>query len=124
MPRDTRTGPKDVLVEYLTNGVEGVERLNADKGPFTRRTLRDAMKMLEDRGSDFVALEDWCKKTQGFGLNNRSSAHGPKTGEERTYKAQGKVGAPYMKLPLRTLGIKPGEPVKTAFLEGKLVTTA
>lgn len=123
MPRDTRTGPKDVLVEYLTNGVPGVESLDKERGPLTRRTLRDAMKDLLDRGSDYSALERWCRDKYGFGLHNRQAARGPKTGDEREYRVQGTDNAPFMKLPLSTLKVKPGSTVKTAFLDGKLITT-
>jgi hypothetical protein len=123
MSRDTRTGPKEVLVEYLTTGVSGVEELEKAKGPLTRRTLRDAMKELQDRGTDFRTLEAWCREKHGFGLNNRHTSRSPKTGEEREYKVQGKAGAPFMKLPLATLGVAPGGAVKTAFMDGKLVTT-
>jgi hypothetical protein len=122
MSRDTRTGPKDVLLEYLTDGVEGVERLDTEKGPLTRRTLRDAMRELQDRDTDYRPLENWCQRKYGFGLHNRQAARGPRTGEERLYKAQGKPGSPFMKLPLSTLGVKPGGKVKTTFLDGKLIT--
>lgn len=122
MSKGSRSSIHEVMVEYLTNGLPGVVELDKAK-ELTRTTLRGAMKELHDRDADFEALERWCRKKYGFGLNNRQDARGPKMGDEREYKVQGTKNAPFVKLPLRTLGAKPGGTVKVAFLESKLVTT-
>jgi hypothetical protein len=110
--------------EYLIDGVKGVSALNAAH-PLSRRTLIRAMKSLKRRGKEYQGLETWCKETYGFGIENRRATRtAPKVGEERAYKTQGAAGSPIGKIPLKTLGLQPGDTYKARFLDSTIVLSA
>jgi hypothetical protein len=119
-----KVAAKDITVEYLTGGVEAVEAMDKEQGPLSRVVLRGAMKILQDRGQSFVDLEKWCRESHGFGLNNRAGLRAPKIGEERRYRVQEARGGPFMKLPLRTLGVARGSFVRGRFVDGQIVVEA
>jgi len=117
MAKKKKPSWKDVIVELKSpGGLANVAELGA-----SRPVLREAMRQLETRGEDFSDLEDWCKRTHGFGLHNRGKRV-PVAGDERVYKVQGYPdGAPYAKTPLNTLGLEKGAQVKVTFGDDQIV---
>lgn len=117
---------KDVVVEYLTGGLEAVEAFDKAHGPLSRNVLRTAMRLLEEKEKTFTDLDKWCRKQHGFGLNNRAGLRAPKVGEQRRYKVQiGRgSGGPFMKLPLATLKVDGDSYVKGLFEDGRIIIVA
>jgi hypothetical protein len=111
---------KDVEIAFLLDGINGVERLikgRKNPGAVVKRALRD----LKTQGTDVRALEEFV--AERFGSTGRGRSV-PQVGEERRYKAQQiKNGAPFLRLPLNTLGIKKGRPVRVRFEDGRIVVS-
>jgi hypothetical protein len=114
---------KDVVVEYLTGGVDAVAAFDEANGPLSRSVLRKAMKLLKEKEKPYADLEKWCRQHHGFGLNNRAGLRAPKVGEKRRYKVQmGRgSGGPFMKLPLTTLDVDGDSYVRSVFEDGRIV---
>lgn len=111
---------KDVQIAYLLDGIAGIERLiKGRKSPAA--VLKRALRELKAQGSDTRELESFI--AEKFGSTGRGRSV-PQAGEERRYKAQQiKSGAPFLRLPLNTLGIKKGKAVRVRFEADRIVVT-
>lgn len=111
---------KDVQIAYLLDGIAGIERLiKGRKSPVA--VLKRALRELKAQGSDTRELESFI--AEQFGSTGRGRAV-PQVGEERRYKAQQiKSGAPFLRLPLNTLGIKKGKQVRVRFEADRILVT-
>ncbi len=111
---------KDIQIAYLLDGIEGVDRLvKGRKSPAA--VLKRALRELKSQGSDTSELEGYV--AEKFGSTGRGRSV-PQAGEERRYKAQQiKAGAPFLRLPLNTLGIKKGKQVRVRFEADRIVVT-
>jgi hypothetical protein len=111
---------KDVQIAYLLDGLDGVERLlKGHKAP--AGVLKRALRELKSQGSDTRELESYV--AEKFGSTGRGRSV-PQVGEERRYKAQQiKSGAPFLRLPLNTLGVRKGKQVRVRFEDDKIVVS-
>ncbi len=111
---------KDVQIAYLLDGIAGIERLiKGRKSPAA--VLKRALRELKAQGSDTRELESFI--AEKFGSTGRGRSV-PQVGEERRYRAQQiKSGAPFLRLPLNTLGIKKGKQVRVRFEADRIVVT-
>jgi hypothetical protein len=103
---------KDVQIQFLMDGVNGVEGLY-ERGLASKATVRRALRELKSSGRDTSHLERWV--VERFGSTGRGRA-APIIGETRTYKAQQiNTGGPFLRLPLDVLGIEKGSTVRVTF---------
>jgi hypothetical protein len=103
---------KDVQLAYLLEGIESVGRLWAT-GTLSKATVRKALKKLRDSGENVEQFDSWMLNTIGPIGRGRS---GPTPGETRSYKTQQiKAGGPFLRLPLDSIGVHKGDPVRVAF---------
>lgn len=111
---------KDVQLQYLLGGTMAVELLLV-QDTVSKATLKKAIREMDPE--KVKGLEEWY-----WGRYGSSAGRGrqpPKIGESRTYKAQQLKGqaAPFLRLPLSSLGIAKGEPVRVTFQDGHITVT-
>jgi len=112
---------KDVQIAYLLDGLEGIERLIEGRSN-PSSVIKRALRELKSQGSDVEALEEYV--SEHFGTSGRGRSV-PQCGEERRYKAQQiKGGAPFLRLPLNTLGVRKGKVVLVKFDGDRIVVSS
>lgn len=115
--RRTLASFKDVQLAYLMEGVPAVAALVRDDRA-SPTTVRRALKMLQESGSDVAALERWVATNIGPIGRSRSA---PGVGEVRSYKVQQVKGSgPFLRLPLDCLGVEKGGVIWVQF-EGERI---
>ena len=109
---------KDIQIQYLLDGISGVEKLlQGRKNPGA--ILRRALRVLKEQGRAVDALESYVEEKFGAGGRGRSM---PSVGEERRYKAQQiKTGGAFLRLPLAPLGVKKSGLVRVRFEADRVV---
>ncbi len=110
---------KDVQILFFKHGtdaiVKGIENQEIAI-PVARRAVAEIQK--EDPNVKEL-LSSVLSKYAPRGFRGREM---PKVGEHRDYKAQAlKADAPFLRLPLRPLGIKKGDSVRVSFEADQLV---
>lgn len=111
---------KDVQIQFLMDGVNGVEGLY-ERGMASKATVRRALRELKASGRDTSGLERWV--VERFGSTGRGRA-APIVGETRTYKAQQiNTGGPFLRLPLDVLGIEKGSTVRVTFGDNSITVS-
>lgn len=114
----TRLGYKDVQIEYLLNGIVGVENLFTEK-KVSSSAIRRALSSFQEAGRDVGALERWVINNTGRIGRGRDR---PAPGEARTYRAQQvKKSGPFIRLPLDAIGAYKGKMVKAEFEKDRIV---
>lgn len=101
---------KDVALAFLCDGMVGVERMNA-----RRNVVAKAIEYLKLQGRNTDALE-------AIAPRQRRGREEVKVGTERVYLAQ-QIGdkAPFLRVPLNTLGAKKGGKLKVRFEADRII---
>ena len=105
-----RTSFKDVEIAFLLDGVDGVQKLKAN-----RTTIRKAVQSLQSKGKNADALSALAPAS-GRGRSM------PSSGSERRYRAQQiKTGGAFLRTPLNTIGVKKGGLVSVKFEPDRII---
>jgi len=118
--RAAQVSYKDVMIAYLADGVDAVDRL-LTQTPTASAAIRKALKALRDQGVAAATLEALIKARISDGKRGRQS---PIVGDERTYRAQqlAKAGA-FINLPVTPLGIAKRGLVVVRFEQDRIVVS-
>jgi hypothetical protein len=115
-----RLSYKDVQIAYLQDGVPAVEKLLKD-GRTNKAAVRKALEALRELGAAAATLDDFVRAQLG---NDRRGRAAPLVGSERTYRAQQlETGSPFLRLPLKTLGVKKGSLLTVRFDRDQIIVS-
>lgn len=109
---------KDLQIAYLRDGLDSVTQLYQE-GKASRIALKKACASLKQMGTPMSSFEQWMQENVKVNVRGRST---PKTGSERTYRAQKiKTGGSFLRLPLASLEIEKGQVLSVSFEKNRIV---
>lgn len=103
---------KDVQIVWLRDGPRGLEEV-IEGGLASEFTLRRSVREMRDNGDydNAAELEEWLR-SRGFIRQHRNT---PDAGDVKIYRVQRSEPGPFVRAPVDSLGVSPGEEVRLRF---------
>lgn len=109
---------KDIQISYLVDGIESINKLYQE-GRITNIAIKKAFNGFKENNRNVAVFEKWVHENIPVDVRGRK---GPRSGQERTYRAQQINGStPFLRLPVETLQVDKGHVLSVLFQKDQIV---